>query len=38
VLATGEAIELRLVSGQPLAAGAELRLRPTLVRAYPVRP
>jgi len=37
VLTTGEAIELRLVSGQPVAAGTELRLRPTLVRAYPVR-
>jgi sulfate transport system ATP-binding protein len=38
VLATGEAIEVRLVRGAPLVAGSELRLRPTLVRAYPVRP
>ena len=38
ILASGEAIEARLAGGQPIAAGAELRLRPTLVRAYPVRP
>jgi hypothetical protein len=38
VLATGEAIEVRLMRNGPVAAGSELRLRPTLVRAYPVRP
>jgi sulfate transport system ATP-binding protein len=38
VLASGEPIEVRLRERHPVTTGAELRLRPTVVRAYPVRP
>jgi sulfate transport system ATP-binding protein len=34
---TGEAIEVRLATVTGIFAGSELRLRPLLVRAYPVR-